>query len=280
VDDAPTVALRRASPRRRRPARLLLVTGGAGFLGRHVVNGPDAERWEIVAPDSRGLDLRNASSVRAVIRDWKPAAIIHTAYRRGDRASIVDASRHVAEAAAACRARLVHVSSDAIFRGGMSRYTEQDPPTPVHEYGRQKADAELIVSSTCPDAVIVRTSLLLGRSELSTHEIAVRDAITSRTPITFFTDEIRCPVLVDDLAAALTQLARRPDISGVLHLAGPDELSRADLALLIARRHGWDPWKLRFGTLAASGLDRPGRVVLDSSVASSYGLAVRGPRSW
>ena len=132
----------------------------------------------------------------------------------------------------------------------------------------------------CPGAVIVRTSLLLGGRQLSSHEVAVYEAIESKSPMVFFTDEIRCPVLVGDLAASLAELAERTDISGVLHLAGPDAMSRADLAIRIARRNGWNPWKLRFGTLAESGLHRPSRVVLDSSVARSQGLTVRGPGSW
>jgi dTDP-4-dehydrorhamnose reductase len=162
----------------------------------------------------------------------------------------------------------------------MAGYTERDPPSPVNEYGRHKSDAERVVASTHADAVIVRTSLLIGRRLLSVHEIAVRDAIEGRSPMTFFTDEIRCPVLVDDLASALAELAGRRDVSGVLHLAGPDAMSRAELARSIALRQGWDAGKLRFGTLAESGLARPARLVLDSSLARSYGLAVRGPSGW
>jgi dTDP-4-dehydrorhamnose reductase len=265
-----------AASGRRRVRRLLFVTGGTGFLGRHVVTTSAAETWEIVAPDRFGLDLRNAASVRDVITDWRPTAIIHTAYRKNDRASTVDATRHVAEAAAEVGARMVHVSSDVVFRGGVSPFTETDRISPMHEYGRQKADAELIVSSTCPDSVIVRTSLLIGRRVLSGHEQAVWEAIEGRSPITFFVDEIRCPALVDDVAAGLVLLAGRPEINGVLHLAGRDAISRADLARLIARRHRWDASKLRFGSLEASGLDRPAKVILDSSLAASYGLAVRG----
>ena len=59
----PAVVVRR-STRRRKPTRLLFVTGGSGYLGRHIVTSRTTERWEIVAPGSRGLDLRNATSVR------------------------------------------------------------------------------------------------------------------------------------------------------------------------------------------------------------------------
>lgn len=276
------MALRNVRTKRQ---RLLYVTGSSGFLGRHIVNGLPAERWEIVAQTSLALDLRNRESVLGVIGDWRPTAIIHTAYRKNDRESNVDATRHVAEAASRVGSRLIHVSTDALFAGRSDPYTERDSPTPVHEYGREKAEAEQIVAELCRNAVVVRTSLLIGGTELSGsqlsgHEIAVSDAIHGGSPMTFFTDEVRSPVLVDQLAAALTELAARPEIIGVLHLGGPDPISRAELALTIARRRGWDSSRLRFGTLAESGLSRPGRVVLDSSLAASHGLAVCGPTSW
>ncbi len=259
------------------PERRLFVTGGSGFLGRHVVELATADGWEVIAPPSAALDLRDGAAVIAAIVELAPAAIVHTAYRSADRASIVDATRHVATAAERAGARLVHVSSDALFAGRPEPYTEVDEPTPVHDYGRAKADAEAIVRSTLDDQGIVRTSLLYGDGELSTHERAVRDAIAGTTPMTFFTDEYRSALIVDDLAAALVTLADRADVTGVLHIGGPRPLSRAELAVIAARRHGWDVDALRFSTIAEAGLTRPARVVLDSSLAASYGIAVRGP---
>jgi dTDP-4-dehydrorhamnose reductase len=258
----------------------LFVTGGHGYLGRHILTGPASEGWNLIAPSSSSLDLRYRSSVDAVIGDWKPSAIIHTAYRRDDRASIVDASRNVALAADKHGAHLVHVSTDAVFAGRAWAYVESDPPTPVHQYGVDKTDAENAVLAACPGAVVVRTSLLIGQTHLSTHETEVRDAISGRSDVHFFTDEYRCPALVDDVAAVLVELAIRREITGRLHVAGPDLMSRAELAERIARRHDWDPRKLRFRTLEESGLTRPTRVELDSSLARSLGLGVRGPRSW
>ena len=256
------------------------MTGAAGFLGRHVVNAPNAERWEVVGLGSRALDLRRRDAVVETIRDWKPHAVIHTAYRKDDRPSIVDASEHVARGAVAAGARLVHVSTDALFSGQLARYTEADQPRPLNPYGIDKADAEVRVAGVDPGAVIVRTSLLIGVRDLSGHELAVRRAITGESSVAFFSDEYRTPVLVNDLAAALVDLATMPELTGVLNLAGPEALSRAELAMMIARRHGWDETRLRFSTLAESGLVRPSKVVLDSSKAKHHGLAARGPSDW
>ena len=265
---------------RPRRTRRLFVTGGTGFLGRHIVSGPAGEAWDVVAPGSSAVDLRVCDDVVQAVRDWKPAAIVHTAYRKGDRPSIVDASAHVAEAAVEVGARLVHVSSDALFAGRDAPYSESDVPSPVHDYGDDKADAEVAVARIDPSAVIVRTSLIYGTGLLSGHELAVRSVVDGESDMTFFTDEVRSPVLADDLAAAMIDLVRMTDVTGILHLGGPAALSRAELAELTAARHGWSTNRLRYSTIAESGLSRPSRVVLDSSLARSLGLGVRGPADW
>ncbi len=230
-----------------------------------------------MAPSSQAVDLRNAETLASIIGDWKPTAIIHTAYRKDDRTTIVDATRNVAESAARFGIRLVHVSTDALFRGRLAPYTEADQPTPITDYGRHKAEAEQLVAAITPTAVIVRTSLLYGLRELSVHELAVREVISGRSSMPFFTDEIRSAVIVDDVATALVALAGRRDLVGPLHLGGPEPLSRADLAVRTARRRGWAESKLNFSSLADSGLVRPSRVVLDSSLAASHGLTARSP---
>lgn len=264
---------------RRRPRRLV-VTGGTGFLGQHIITSPAAEAFEIIAPASNVLDLRQDADVRNAFDEWRPDAVIHTAYRRGDRPSNVDATRHVATASMAVGARLVHVSTDALFAGRNEPYTELDPPTPIHDYGHDKADAEALVADLRDAAVTVRTSLIFGTTRPSLHEVAVRDAIAGVCAMSFFTDEYRSAVLVDDLAAALVELAGVHEITGLLHLGGPTPLSRAELAVMTARRNGWDEAGLQFSTNADSGLHRPARVVLDSSRAAGLGLTVRGPAQW
>lgn len=262
----------------RRRTALLLVTGGSGFLGRHLVNRAPSARWAIVAPSSASMDIRRRDSTIAAIKDWKPRAVVHLAYRPDDRSTIVDGSRNVADGAHAAGARLVHVSSDLVFRGRAAPYTERDEPSPLADYGRNKADAERAVASACPGAVIVRTSLLYGTDELAPWQHDIRRALVpgpEHQPFTFFTDEIRCPAHAGDVAGALTDLAGRRDVSGPLHVAGPDGVSRADLARTMARWMGLDPGGLVTGTIAEAGLVRPARIVLDTTLAASLGITCR-----
>jgi dTDP-4-dehydrorhamnose reductase len=138
-----------------------------------------------------------------------------------------------------------------------------------------KMEAERAVTAECPGAVIVRTSLLYGTRRTARIQNDVEDALLGRAAITFFTDEYRCPAHAGDVAAALSALAAEPSIRGPLNIAGPEAISRADLAAVFARWMGLDPRGLVTGSLALAGEVRPDRVVLDSSRAASLGLRCR-----
>jgi len=181
---------------------------------------------------SRPLDLP-ADWRPADVRDFDPAlvegvdAVIHTAYRQGgddEWSTNVDGSAAVA--AAARDVRLIHVSSDVVFDGTRGRYVEEDAPAPVNSYGRSKAGAERRVRELHPRATIVRTSLIYGGAEPGPQERLAREGTR------FFVDEIRSPVHVADLADALLELIPL-DVPGPLHVAGADDVSRYDFALLL-----------------------------------------------
>ena len=198
------------------------VTGATGYLGSELVRlrpGASTERVEV----------RDAAAVAALFQRLRPDTVIHTAYRQEDASVNVEGSENVALAAAAVGARLVHLSTDIVFDGRKGApYVEEDPLSPVTEYGRGKAEAERRVGRAHPEALIVRTSLLYGGAQPSVQERMAVDP-----GITFFDNEIRCPVQVGDLAAALFELAAL-DVSGPLHVAGADAVSRATFAELLA----------------------------------------------
>jgi dTDP-4-dehydrorhamnose reductase len=261
----------------------LLVTGASGYLGSALAARAAAAGWAVTGtvhgrPESApagldavvALDVRDAGAVTAVVRAAAPDAIVHTAYvQDGDAAHAVNAggAGHVAAAAHAAGARLVHVSSDAIFRGAEDRLLlEGDTADPVTAYGATKAAAEVAVRAACPEALLARTSLLYGapgRAARSKHEEVALAAARGERDVEFFTDEIRSPVQVDDLAAALLELAVRRE-AGPLNVGGADALSRLAFARLIVTAYGHDASALR-GRPAPP--DRPRFCGLDSSVA-------------
>ena len=209
----------------------LHVTGATGYLGRELVRlRPGASTLRV--------DVRHARAVLELFERVRPDVVIHTAYRQDGEGAwgvTVDGSETVARAAAAVGARLVHLSTDVVFDGRKgSPYIEHDAPSPVTEYGRAKAEAERRVAAAHPGALIVRTSMIYGGPTYplgpSKHELAAHDPA-----MTFFTNELRCPIQARDLAEALLELAAT-DLAGPLHVAGAEGVSRAEFAELVAGR--------------------------------------------
>lgn len=201
----------------------------------------------------RRLDVRDRQAVAASARGVD--AIVHTAYRQtGPDAWSTNVAGSEAVAAAAGGRRLVHLSTDLVFDGLRGRYREDDPPAPVHDYGRSKAEAERRVAELHPEATIVRTSLIYGGREPGTQERLASQGTR------FFVDEIRSPVRVGDLADAILELLEL-DVPGPLHLGGADDISRYDFALLL----GADPGRIE---RAHTTPDRAPNVSLDSSRAA------------
>jgi dTDP-4-dehydrorhamnose reductase len=268
----------------------LLVVGGSGFLGQELANQARVVGHRVMATyrtraaavagvDWQALDIRRIDDVVALTVDTQPDVVINAAFRQADWVTTADGAAHVAVAAAAAGARLVHVSSDAVFSGAAGSYDETCVPDPTTAYGAAKAAGETAVKGIAPASVIARTSLIVGDGG-SQHEDLVHALVTGTTRGVLFTDDMRCPVHVGDLAAALLELAVSP-YRGVHHAAGADVVSRYELGLLIARRDGLDESTLATGRRADTDLPGPIDVRLDCTITQQrLTTRLRGAREF
>lgn len=132
---------------RRRVSTQVHVTGATGYLGAELLRQASNATGERV-------EIRDAAAVRELLERLRPAAVVHTAYRQDGPDAwevTVDGAENVARAASEVGARLVHLSTDVVFDGRKGApYVEDDPLSPVTDYGRAKAEAERRVLEACP----------------------------------------------------------------------------------------------------------------------------------
>lgn len=222
--------------------RTLLITGGSGYLGRHLtVRAADAfhvyttyctHPRQIKAGQPLSLNLTQRDEVLRLITTLSPHGIIHTAAinpGRGSEAEMIQANdtgtRYVAEAAVAVGARLVHLSTDVVHSGRHAPYDDTAPPTPLNGYARSKAAAEAAVTAVDATAAIVRTSLIYGLDELDHGTAGFVARLQEGQPLVLFSDVVRQPIWVESLATALLKLVDLP-WAGTLNVAGRQALSR------------------------------------------------------
>ena len=163
----------------------ILVTGAKGQLGTEIIKclergvtelgTPDVlkEKNEIIAHDVDTLDITDTEAVIALFERERPEAVINcAAYTNVNKCETerelafkVNAigPRNLAIAAQRVGAKLVHVSTDYVFRGdGSVPYVEWDRTEPVSVYGSSKCLGEEYVRDFCSRFFIVRTAWLDG----------------------------------------------------------------------------------------------------------------------
>lgn len=279
----------------------LLVTGSSGQLGAYVLAAAREAGRDLVAWSGRNsgqregfelmpVDLTDEPEVWERLSELDPSVILHlAAMSRADavhrdpveaRRVNVDASRTLARWARDHGRRLVFASTDLVFDGEHAPYGESDEPRPLLAYGRSKLEAERAVAEACPGAVIARLSLLYGPTrtgEKTFYDHAI-EALRDGQTRAFFEDEFRTPLDYGTAARALLR-ACESDESGLLHLGGPERLSRCELFRKVARASGLDESRVTAGRMSdvAFPEPRPVDVSLDTARMAQLFPELRRP---
>lgn len=248
--------------------KTLLITGASSYLAgalvpiaaaRAQVLGVAREGGRVLAPARPvELDLTRRQEVLSTVAQYRPAAIIHAAAcNPGDgddkrmHAVNTEATGYVAEAASQHGARLVHVSTDVVFDGENAPYSDDAVPSPLasNAYATSKAAGEAEVCAHCPDAAIVRTSLIYGDTRMDRGTAGFLSRMAAGETLRLFTDVWRQPIHDRALAEALVQLALDlPEVSGTLNLAGGEVMTRHAFALRMFAH-----WNVKAGQGIESG---------------------------
>ena len=239
-----------------------IVTGGAGFIGSHLVDQLRSDGWTVLViddlstgradrlPADTRLEVRDIATddLPSIVRTWRPRALFHLAAQSSVPASEEDPLRdlavnvvgtiRVAEAAAAASTeRLVFVSSGGAVYGETGRAaTERTVPAPASAYGIHKLAAEGHVRRAGLSHAIVRPSNVYGPGQAAGLEGAVVasffEQVAAGGPLRIHGDgrQVRDFIHVADAAAAMRLLAARGRESGTWNVSTGRGVAIADLA--------------------------------------------------
>ncbi|HQE92140.1 MAG TPA: dTDP-4-dehydrorhamnose reductase [Anaerolineae bacterium] len=223
----------------------ILLTGHKGQLGRTLL--PLLVDHDVLGIDLPEYDITNRVALLALVRDFCPDLIVHTAALTNVDGCARDpalayhvngmGTQNVALAAAAVDAEMLYVSSNEVFDGRATEpYHEWAATHPINAYGRSKLAGEWYTRHLLKRFYIVRTMWLYaaGGRNFPHRIIELADEGGSLNVVT---DEVGNPTYVVDMARALVALIET-HAYGIYHLVNAGVASRYEFAREILRLSG------------------------------------------
>ena len=249
---------------------MILLTGGTGFVGRHLATQfvADGRRVRVlsrapareVLPDAVSWaqgDLADPASLRAALRNVQTvvhaAALLHggqmpdTAFEQvnaGGTESLARAAREMGVR------RFLHIGSAGVYGDGFTAtpHRESDVPGPGTPYERSKLSAERALATALEGSVVQWTILRpQGLYGYDRPETAAFFRAVARRRFWFHGPArvIVHPTHIDDLVAAVRLVVDREDLRGTLiNVGGARPLEFRELISLIGKRVGHTPYQV------------------------------------
>ena len=238
-----------------------LVTGSSGFLGSNAGLWLDGRATRVgmsrnvqastLFDRQHPIDLRDHEATADLVRSVRPQVVLHAAAISGhetcandpDQAFAVNviATQVISDAAAEVGARLIYISTDAVFPGLSGNYSEIDEPEPFSYYGETKLAGEKVVSATVADSLVLRTNFF-GWSvpgNKSVLEFFV-NSLRAGQGVHGYPDSVVTSIYVRSLIEIIWRL-NELGTTGTVHVASSDVLSKHDFGVAVARQFGLDP---------------------------------------
>jgi dTDP-4-dehydrorhamnose reductase len=238
----------------------ILITGASGLLGLNTALEAAAD-YEVFGQVNSHLlrtttfqvvqvDLLAPGAAERLLEQTRPDWVIHCAALANVDAcetnpslaaqTNIEVPRKLAQLVARGGARLLHVSTDAVFDGQRGDYTEKDTPNPLGVYARSKLQAEAAVLEANPQAIVARVNLfgwsLTGKRSLAEFFF---NQLSAGERCQGFTDVFFCPLLANDLGRLFIKMLQA-DLSGLYHTVGSECASKYEFGQRLARRFGLD----------------------------------------
>ncbi|OVE76806.1 hypothetical protein BVX98_04635 [bacterium F11] len=132
--------------------------------------------------------------------------------------------------------RLVYISSDHVFGGGLTPFDEKSKTAPISVYGQTRVLAEQKILKRA-NSLVLRVGLAIGpgATQKTGHLNWLHYRKQKGLPLTIVKDEFRSVVWAKDLANRILDYSRS-SICGLRHITAKRAVSRLELAEYLNRR--------------------------------------------
>lgn len=225
----------------------IAVTGKAGQVVTSLIERGAVAGHEVIALGRPELDLTYPVSVARALEVAAPDAIVSAAaYTAVDKAESESDLAYavngagadaVAQAALLLGVPLVHVSTDYVFNGTLSRpYLESDPTGPTGVYGASKlAGEEAVLAAHGANSAVLRVAWVYSPFGANFVKTMLRLA-EDRDELSVVADQLGNPTSAQDIADGIIRVASNlaadsdPALRGIFHMTASGEVSWADFA--------------------------------------------------
>lgn len=234
--------------------KTVIITGASGLLGQHLCQY-FATNYKVVGlynstepkfPEhikTICVDLAQSSSLSTIIHQIKPDFLIHAAgYTSVDECELnpeiakkqnVVCTRNICEAIKDLNTKLVLISTDHLFSGMQSNYSEDSIVGPLNIYAETKLNAELEVLKI-ENSLVIRTNFYGGHTtKKMSFSSWILDQLNQGKIIKMFDDVFFTPISICSLAENLELIINSPCL-GIYNIAGSERLSKYAFALKLA----------------------------------------------
>jgi len=234
----------------------ITVIGGSSFIGYGFVKLLSKKKYEVkysyfenIPQLENGyfLDITNKEKTKEFFRnDESDAIIVSSALTNVDLCEKeptiankinVKGIQNIIEGINNPDAKIIYLSTSAVFDGIKSEYHEQDETNPTSQYGITKLAGEKIVMDSKNPFLVLRTDQPYGWKEKWQHTNSVLRVIENLKINESFNEIenwFNSPTYVPDFVK-ITEMLMENESEGIFHLVGSDFVSRYDWALEVAK---------------------------------------------
>jgi dTDP-4-dehydrorhamnose reductase len=264
----------------------ILITGSAGMLGATLVEMWQSE-FDVFATDKSnfsGNPTKNfmpfdllSNSYEELIQWAEPDMIVHCAAitdvdfceKNPDQAMLVNSESVKKFLNYGINARLIFISSEAVFPDGLSMASEKDQTAPDTIYGLSKELGEKYIQTAGNSHIAIRTTILGKNINASNQGFIewILNSVKNAEKITLFGDAFFTPISTWHLGDEMAWIMNN-NLKGIVHIAGQEPISKYDLGIKICKGLNLDLSLIQKGSI--DDIHFKAKRSKDQTIDSSY----------